>query len=158
VLAVLGLSVMLPIYRYRCKRCNLNITVLPGFLVPYRHYLKATMVEAVRLYLYKVLSMAKVLLWMPDMVSEQKDSSYGKYIYAFDPRTVGNWVKMALKSLAVAGEHLLGVALDHLHGDETPDSIYLRNRQVYGRLYELCYFRKLARLDTGPSETLAHLF
>jgi len=158
VLAVVGLSVMLPIYRYRCKKCNLNITVLPGFLVPYRHYLRMTMVEAVRLYLYEVLSMTKVLQRMPGMVSLQEVSPYSEKIYAFDPRTVGNWVKMALKGLRSAGEHLLGISLEHLHGDEAPDTIYLRDRQVYGRLYELCYFRNLAGLDTGPSETLAHLF
>lgn len=158
VLAVIGPGVILPIYRYRCRSCDLNITVLPGFLVPYRHYLRMTMVEAVRLYLYEILSMTKVLQRMPDMVSVQEISPYNEKIYAFDPRTVGNWVKMALKSLAVAGEHLLGTALDHLYGDEAPDTIYLRDRRVYGRLYELCYFRNLTGLDTGPSETLAYLF
>ncbi|MDD3927552.1 MAG: DUF6431 domain-containing protein [bacterium] len=158
VLAVLGPGVMLPIYRYRCRSCDLNITVLPGFLVPYRHYLKVTMVETVRLYLYEVLSMAKVLLHMPGMMSRPDVSQHSDRIYAFDPRTVGNWVKMCLKSLGMFREHLLGVALEHLHGDEAPDVIYLRNRQVYGQLYELCYFRFLAGLDTGPSETLACLF
>lgn len=158
VLAVLGPGVMLPIYRYRCRSCDLNITVLPGFLVPYRHYLKVTMVEAVRLYLHEILSMAKVLQRMPGMVSLQEVSPHSDRIYAFDPRTVGNWVKLALKSLGMLREHLLGMALEHLHGDEAPDTIYRRSRQVYGRLYELCYFRSLAGLDAGHSETLAHLF